>query len=81
MLTSGQIRAARALLDWQMKQLADASGVSAATIQRIERQTGVPSTHGRTLLDLKRAFEEAGVEFIGAPDDNPGVRLKTQKIT
>jgi len=76
MLTSAQIRAARALLDWQMKQLADASGVSAATIQRIERQTGVPSTHERTLLDLKRAFEEAGVEFIGAPDDKPGVRLK-----
>ena len=80
MLTSAQIRAARALLDWQMKQLADASGVSAATIQRIERQSGIPSTHGRTLLDLKRAFEEAGVEFIGAPDDNPGVRLKTPKI-
>ena len=76
MLTSAQIRAARALLDWQMKQLADASGVSAATIQRIERQTGVPSTHGRTLLYLKRAFEEAGVEFIGAPDEKPGVRLK-----
>lgn len=80
MLTSAQIRAARALLDWQMKQLAEASGVSAATIQRIERQSGIPSTHGRTLLDLKRAFEEAGVEFIGAPDDNPGVRLKTPKI-
>ncbi len=79
MLTSAQIRAARALLDWQMKQLAEASGVSAATIQRIERQSGVPNTQGRTLLDLKRTFEDAGVEFIGAPEDDPGVRLKSAK--
>ena len=79
MLTSAQIRAARALLDWQMKQLAEASGVSAATIQRIERQSGVPNTQGRTLLDLKRAFEDAGVEFIGTPEDDPGVRLKSAK--
>jgi hypothetical protein len=28
------------------------------------------------LSDLKRAFEEAGVEFIGSPDDRPGVRFK-----
>ena len=76
MLTSAQIRAARALLDWQMKQLSEASGVSAATIQRIERQAGVPSTQGRTLLDLKRAFEDAGVEFIGTPESGAGVRLK-----
>ena len=27
------------------------------------------------LLDLRRVFEEAGVEFIGGPGDGPGVRL------
>jgi hypothetical protein len=39
----------------------------------------VPNTQGRTLLDLKRAFEDAGVEFIGTPEDDPGVRLKSGK--
>ena len=78
MLSSAQIRAARGLLAWSARELAEASGVSLATIQRFERQTGVPTAHARTLADLKRAFEDAGVEFIGAPDDNPGVRLSSK---
>ena len=76
MLSAAQIRAARALLAWSARELADKSGVSLATIQRLERQGGVPVAHSRTLTDLKRAFEDAGVEFIGTPDDKPGVRLK-----
>ena len=79
MLSSAQIRAARGLLSWSARELAEASGVSLATIQRFERQDGVPAAHPRTLADLKRAFEEAGVEFIGTPDDKPGVRLKFYK--
>jgi len=43
----------------------------------LERDKGVsPTAQARTLSDLKRAFEEAGVEFIGTPDEKPGVRLK-----
>jgi transcriptional regulator with XRE-family HTH domain len=76
MLSSAQIRAARGLLAWSARELAEVSGVSLATIQRFERQNGVPSAHPRTLSDLKRAFEDAGVEFIGSPDDKPGVRFK-----
>lgn len=37
---------------------------------------GVPSGQVRTLIAIKEALEAAGVEFIGTPDDRPGVRLK-----
>jgi transcriptional regulator with XRE-family HTH domain len=76
MITGAQIRAARALLDWSARDLSQASRVSPATIQRIERTQGVLATaQARTLLDLQKVLEEAGVEFIGAPEDRPGVRL------
>ena len=79
MLISAQIRAARSLLRWTAQDLAQASGVSIATIKRLEAQDGIPESHPRTLQDLKRAFEEAGIEFIGTPDENPGLRFKTHK--
>ncbi len=76
-VTGAQIRGARGMLNWSAPDLALRSGVSVPTIRRLEKVDGVTaSTHGRTLLDLKRAFEDAGVEFIGEPDDRPGVRLK-----
>ena len=80
-LSGIQIRAARAMLRWNAKEATDRAGISLPTIQRFEQQDGVPPSRSQTLMDLKRAFEEAGVEFIGSPDDSPGVRLKTQKIT
>ena len=66
-------------MDLSIKELSDLSNVSVPTIQRLERQTGAISSQPRTLLDLVRTFEEAGVEFIGTPDDRPGVRLKIPK--
>jgi hypothetical protein len=41
--------------------------------------SGVPSGQIRTLDALKGALEEAGVEFIGSPDDGPGVRLRRRE--
>ena len=81
MLIGPQIRAARALLGWSAREAAEKSRLSLPTIQRLEQAQGVSATaQERTLVDLKRAFEEAGVEFIGTPDDRPGVRLKILKI-
>ena len=51
------------------------SGISLPTIKRLELMDGVPSSRSQTLLELQRAFEAAGVEFIGSPDDAPGVKL------
>ncbi len=78
MSSSAQIRAARALLRWSANDLSQASGVGTATLQRMEVMEGVPSGQVRTLLAIKEALESAGVEFIGSPTENPGVRLKTK---
>jgi hypothetical protein len=79
MLSSAQIRAARGLLKWTAADLAERSGTNRFTIQRLEQAEGVPPSRSQTLIDLKRAFEEAGVEFIGTPDHGPGVRLKPKE--
>jgi DNA-binding Xre family transcriptional regulator len=78
LITSGQIRAARALLRWSSTQLSDACGLGTATIKRLEVMDGVPSGQVRTLLAIKETLEVAGVEFVGTPGDNPGVRLVTK---
>ena len=78
MISTDQVRAARALLRWSAQQLADASGVGVATIRRMEVVDGIPSGQIRSLLAIQTALESAGVEFVGSPTDNPGVRLKTK---
>ena len=75
MITSGQIRAARSLIKWTGKELAEASGVAFSTLMRLEAGEGVPAAQAKTLDAIQKAFEKAGIQFIGAPDDNPGVRL------
>ena len=79
MITSDQIRAARALLRWSGKDLAEKTGLGFSTLMRLEVLDGVPSAQAKTLETIQRAFEKAGVQFIGAPDDNPGVRLLSKK--
>jgi transcriptional regulator with XRE-family HTH domain len=75
-ITSEQLRAARQLIRLTAEDLANASGVGVATIRRFELMTGVPSGNARTVEALQKALEKAGIEFIGSPDDRPGVRLK-----
>ena len=79
MISSAQIRAARALLRWSAGDLSRASGVGTATLQRMEVMEGVPSGQVRTILAIKEALESAGVEFVGSPEQNPGVRLVSKK--
>lgn len=76
MITSEQLRAARQLVRLTAEDLARASGVGVATIRRFELMTGVPSGNARTVEALQKALEKAGIEFIGSPDDRPGVLLK-----
>ena len=76
MLTSEQIRAARALLRWQQKALADASSVSLPTIKRLEGRHGPLAAHQPTIDALVRALEAAGVLFIAENGEGPGVRLR-----
>jgi DNA-binding transcriptional regulator YiaG len=76
MITGIQIRAARFALRLSAQGLAERAGVSLPTIQRFEQVDGVPPSRSSTLLDVQRALEAAGVEFIGTPEDGPGIRLR-----
>ena len=76
MITSAQIRAARGMLNWSRKDLAEHSGVSFASMMRLESFEGVPASNFKTLESVKQAFEKAGIEFIGTPEQGAGVRWK-----
>jgi transcriptional regulator with XRE-family HTH domain len=75
MVSSSQIRAARALLGWSAQVLSEKSGVGSATIKRYEVQEGIPAANTSVLMSIKQCFEDAGIEFTGDPVKNPGVTL------
>ena len=75
MISVSQIKAARAMLGWSAAELAKVSGVGQATIRRYELQDGIPIASTKILMQLKVAFENEGIEFIGDPLKNPGVIL------
>ena len=81
MITGTQIRSARAALRWSVQELADRAGISIQTIKRFEVVDGVPASRSSTLLDIKSALKSAGIEFIGAPTDRPGIRLALPRQT
>jgi len=75
MVTVQQLRSARAALKWSIEQLSTASNVSVRTIKMIEANDGKPQCRPSTTAKLISALESAGIEFIGSPDDRPGIRI------
>ncbi len=71
-----QLRAGRALIRMEQAALAKASGVSVATIKRLEGLTGPVSANTGTVAALQKALEAAGVIFIDENGEGPGVRLR-----
>lgn len=67
MLTAAQLRADRALLGIDQRKLAELSGLSVPTIQRMEASDGVIRANVDSLMKLVSALENAGIELI-----NPG---------
>ena len=78
-LSSELIRAARALLRWEQRDLEAASSVSLPTIKRLESKPGIMAAHLSTVVALKKALEAAGVEFIDENGGGPGVRLRKRQ--
>jgi transcriptional regulator with XRE-family HTH domain len=82
MITAAQLRAARALLGMDQRALAEASGLSLPTIQRMEASEEVIRGQVDSLMKLIAALETAGVELIGqgAVSDagGRGVRLRSR---
>jgi hypothetical protein len=75
-LTSAQIRAARALIRWSAEDLARASAVGVTTIRRAELAEEATSLTAANDRSLRRALEDAGVEFIDENGGGAGVRMK-----
>jgi transcriptional regulator with XRE-family HTH domain len=81
MISGMQIRSARAALRWTIEELAENSGLGLRTIKRFEAVDGVPPSRTQTLMEVKVTFEAAGIEFIGTPDDDPGIRVRSRKLS
>lgn len=83
MITSAQIRAARALLGMDQKTLAEKSGLSLPTIQRMEASDGQVRGVVDSLVKVVQAIEAAGVELIGenasSTGGGRGVRIREPK--
>jgi transcriptional regulator with XRE-family HTH domain len=82
MITSQQLRAARALLGIDQGELARLSGLSPATIQRMEASNGVIRGTVGSLTKLTETLEAGGIELIGegtvSATGGRGVRLKSR---
>lgn len=80
MITAQQMKAARALLGIDQRALAELSGLSLPTIQRMEASDGVIRGNVDSLMKLVAALDAAGIELIGegrvSAGGGRGVRLK-----
>jgi len=80
MITAAQLRASRALLGIDQRKLAELSGLSLPTIQRMETSDGVIRGNVDSLMKLVAALDAAGVELISdhvtSTGSGRGVRLK-----
>ena len=77
-LTSAQIRAARALLDWTQPKLAEVAKLSVPTVRRMEGARGPSASTEANVEAVRRALEEGGVVFLSpneSMDGGAGVRL------
>lgn len=80
MISSAQLRAARALIGIDQRRLAELAGVSLPTVQRMEASAGNVRGKVDTLTRIVEALDAAGVELIGngqpSQGQGRGVRLK-----
>jgi transcriptional regulator with XRE-family HTH domain len=73
-ITAKQCRAAREFLEWKQKDLCEKSSIAISTIADFERGYSQPIV--RTLKELRRVFEDSGIEFV---DDKTGEGVKLLK--
>jgi hypothetical protein len=59
--------------------LAKESDLTQRTIIRLEACDGIPNSTVKTLIRVKTSLESAGIEFIGTPEDRPGIRIGQPK--
>ena len=74
LLSGAQIRAARAVLNWSVRDLAEKAGVPVSTIRRLEEFDGTLETPLAKASAIRVTLEQAGTEFIFPRTGKPGVR-------
>lgn len=82
MITAGQLKAARALLGIDQRELAAIAGLSVPTIQRMEASEGVIRGNVDSLMKLIDALDQAGIVLINSKttsnEGGRGIRLKKE---
>ena len=78
-IIGSQIRMARAALRWSVSELSEQSRVSISTIKRMELEGELTKVTEANALAVLITLENAGIEFIGIPDDRPGIRIGSPK--
>ena len=80
MITSSQIKAARAMTGLTVRAFAEKAGIAFSTMVRLESAADeIPAGNVETLKKLKKTFESMGLEFLGSPEEGAGVRWKAKK--
>jgi transcriptional regulator with XRE-family HTH domain len=75
MITIRQIRAARALLGWEQRELADRAGISLTSLSRIERSPGHDARMS-TMEKIRATLTAAGIAFVNRDDGVIGVLIR-----
>jgi transcriptional regulator with XRE-family HTH domain len=78
-ISPAQCRGARGLLGWSQSDLSEASKTATKTIADFER--GARAPYLRTLEDVRRALEKAGIEFIEENGGGAGIRLRKRRVS
>lgn len=73
-MTPGQCRAARALVGLEQGEIADRAGIARATL--IDFEKGQRTPRSATVAAIRAALETAGVVFLDANGNGPGVALR-----
>jgi len=83
-ITAAQLRAARAFLGIDQRELASLSGLSVPTIRRMEASDGVIRGNVDSLMKLVGALDAAGIELIGdgavSEGGGRGIRFKEMRV-
>ena len=75
-LTGVQMRAARGILNWSVKRLAEQAGVSPGVVRRLEEHDGALLLSDELMDVFQKTFSDAGIEFLFPRVGKPGVRLR-----
>lgn len=73
-LTGAQIRAARGILNWSVKELAERTGISPAVVRRLEENDGILQVPRELVETLRKILSDAGIELLFPQFGKPGIR-------